>query len=1460
MQSLPGFDATLRSFLPNVPESTIDEYIRSAAEVPSLKPEDLAAIITKQNAQAAQGICVRIDESELSCVTPDVPFLVDSVLIALRRLGLRTTHLIHPVIEGQSRIHAHLSPTPGPDAVQDVERTISDVHAVVADWVPMTELASAAVNQLNGVDRHILTWVCSGSFIILGAYRRGGPSLGLAARYPELPEEINEKIPATNGLIHTKITHRSPIHRDVFLDVFSAGTTVVFGLMTANTYSSSVASTPLAASRAEAVFSASGLQRDSHSGNALHQVLEAFPRDILMLAPQEDLARDIPRINASKTSVFIYPEIFHGAFACVVVIPRERFTSHLVARLTATISTTFTGAHIDTQLSVSSGPLAFMSFVASGTITEEESLSLAEKLRAATVDWDTEFLLHAPEHSEALASFPELYKVAYSPAQAAEDTAVLADVSDSRIAIRVLPSRNECSRRIKVYAAHSISLTQILPLFSNFGLTVTDERPFACGNKRVYDFGVRTSDPDMWARAEHLFVEAFTAAWNGDTEPDELDSLVFSAGLSSHQVTILRALLAYIRQGGVLFSLVYLRESLTKNPDLARAFIKYFEARFCLDRPEKGVEEEARAHLVDIIAEAKSLDDEKIARAILNVIDATVRTSAYAQRPTLAFKLRPKDIPFLPEPHPLYEIWVYSPRVEGVHLRFGSVARGGLRWSDRPEDFRTEILGLVKAQMVKNAVIVPTGSKGGFFAKNLPPVSQREAWLAEGVAAYRLFVSSLLDVTDNLVDGAVVAPTNVVRHDDDDPYLVVAADKGTAKFSDEANAVSSHYGFWLDDAFASGGSVGFDHKAMGITARGAWESVKRHFRELGVDTQSQDFTVVGIGDMSGDVFGNGMLLSPHIRLVGAFDHRSVFVDPTPDASTSYIERQRLFDLPGSSWADYDPGLISEGGGVWSREAKSIPLTPAMKKSLGIEGQATHLTPDELIRAILTAPVDLMWNGGIGTYVKAESESHNSIGDPRNNGIRVNGSQLRCRVVGEGGNLGFSQLGRIEAALTGKRINTDAVDNSAGVDTSDHEVNIKILLASLMEAGELDLAERNKLLEEITQDVGTHVLRDNYVQNVLLGNMRALGTSMVGSHMRLMHWLEERGDLDRALEFLPSDTELLTRAQSGTGLTSPELSVLMAYTKIALKDELIATDLPDDPWFHHELQRYFPSVIVERFGKHLTQHRLAREIITNALANRIVNQGGLSFVLRAQEDTSASYADVARAFSAATSILGMESFTSQIEELDNLVPTEVQTNLYLNLRRTIDDLTRYFLLGKVNDLESVVGTYGKIATYFGSLSTYMTQDQVAKRDKRIAQLKDYGVPATLAETITDSAWASTLVEALASSTRMNRTMDDVLALTFEVVETFRIRDLLEGTAHLAGTERWDAMAQSATAADLRAVAMAIVSQVVEAENLDEWVNNHPLAKRTLNSVADLASKDNITLAMLTVTLRSLRALV
>ncbi|WP_418607543.1 NAD-glutamate dehydrogenase [Georgenia sp. SUBG003] len=1177
----------------------------------------------------------------------------------------------------------------------------------------------------------------------------------------------------------------------------------------------------------------------------------------------------------------------------------------------AVLKEAFDGVSVETSTRISASALAQLHVVVRAghgeTVRDVDVSELERRVAAATRTWEEDLVEAAGarlgEEGAALArsfAFPEGYKEDFDVVAATEDLRHLGRLTPDSLGLHLYrpDGAGEEERRLKLYRRAEISLSAVLPIFQGLGLEVVDERPHTladgAGSIYVYDFGLRGRAPEVWAGApddvRDRLQEAFLAVWDRRAESDGFNALVLTAGLTWRQVVVIRAVAAYLRQTGSIFSREYVEAALRENSHLARLLVELFETRFDPAGPFGDAADDARAAAEEQIAnrilagldDVASLDQDRIVRALLGVVRATLRTSYYqparpeddggdGHHPTVAFKLDPRSLPDLPAPRPLYEIWVYGPRVEGVHLRFGAVARGGLRWSDRREDFRTEILGLVKAQTVKNAVIVPAGSKGGFFPKNLPdPAADRDSWVAEGRAAYRLFISSMLDVTDNIVGGEVVPPAGVVRHDGDDPYLVVAADKGTAAFSDVANEVSQEYGFWLDDAFASGGSAGYDHKKMGITARGAWEAVRRHFRETGHDTQTKDFTVVGIGDMSGDVFGNGMLLSEHIRLVAAFDHRHVFLDPDPDPATSYAERRRLFELPRSSWADYDENLISEGGGVYPRTAKSVPVSPQVRERLGLDDGVTSLTPAELIRAVLTAPVDLLWNGGIGTYVKASSEANDRIGDRANDAIRVDGKDLRCRVVGEGGNLGASQLGRIEAALAGVRINTDAIDNSAGVDSSDHEVNIKILLTAVTKDGRMTLQERNELLGSMTDEVAGRVLRQNYEQSVLLGNARTQQHQMLGAHQRFMHWLEERGDLDRELEFLPSDAELARRAEAGRGLTSPEFAVLVAYAKLALKSDLLESDLPDEPWFETELRQYFPQALQDRFADEMSRHRLRREIIATRVANSVVNRGGITFVYRAMEETGAGAAEVARAFVVAREVFGIAPFVRAVEGLDNVVSTDAQSALYLEFRRLLDRAVRWFVQHRPDgiDVAAEIERFGPaVAELAPRMPDLLRGRSRAEAEERHRVMTEAGVPEDLARQGSVLVEQYGVLDVAELAGRTGQPLERVARMRVAVEQHFGVDTLLSRVGDLPEEERWDALARAALRDDLFAV-LDILTATVLAETddgddpdarLDAWdAANGAYAERARATIEGIEGLEGASLAPLSVALRALRA--
>ena len=1240
-----------------------------------------------------------------------------------------------------------------------------------------------------------------------------------------------------------------------------------------------------------------------------------------------------------RLRLFVRKDAYGRFISCVVYLPRDRYTTQNRLRMQDLLMDALHGVGVDYTTRVTESVLARVKFVvrtdpgaAVGPIDVD---SLQQRLADATRSWDDEFAAEirreiGEEQAARLlrrygTAFNAAYQAEHSPAEAVEDLSrieVLEDEGDLGVS---LYRSQERGLRFTVYRlGNAMALSDVLPVLHSLGVEVVDERPYRVQRTPdstapqatwVYDFGLRVRSavdsaqggegpigravtessplaapgPVDIRRVHSAMENAFAACWRGECEVDGFNALVLSAGLAWDEVVVLRAYAKYLRQAGSRWSQEYIERVLAAHPVIARHLVDLFSTRFDTNfRGDAGARATAAQTLVGSLTEAldavASLDADRILRSVLSLITATLRTNHFQRgrdgrhKPYLSFKIDPRAVPDLPAPRPKFEIFVYSPRVEGVHLRFGAVARGGLRWSDRREDFRTEILGLVKAQMVKNTVIVPVGSKGGFVVKNPPPAADRDAFMAEGIACYRTFIRGLLDLTDNLRatgDGGqiVVPPPDVVRHDGDDTYLVVAADKGTATFSDIANEVAAEYGFWLGDAFASGGSVGYDHKAMGITARGAWESVKRHFRELDLDTQREEFTVVGVGDMSGDVFGNGMLLSEHIRLVAAFDHRHIFIDPDPHAATGFAERRRLFDLPRSSWAEYDAELLSPGGGIWPRTAKAIDVTPQIREALGLVDTVTRVSPAELMKAILQAPVDLLWNGGIGTYVKASDETHSDVGDKANDAVRVNGRQVRARVVGEGGNLGLTQRGRIEYALAGAggsggRVNTDAIDNSAGVDTSDHEVNIKILLDQAVHVGELDLQARNALLAEMTDEVAELVLFDNYSQNEALGLARYLAPRLFGVHRRLMAELERTKRLDRALEFLPDDETAAARGAAGGALTSPELSVLLAYVKIGLADDLLAGPVPDDPWCRPVLRDYFPTALRERYARYTEAHPLRREIITTAVVNDVVNHGGISFVFRAVEETGASPADVVRAYVVIRDVFGL----GDIWRAANQIPAAAQIGVMVQSRRVLDRGVRWLLQSRSGAID-VEGEVARLrpgmAELAGQVGGLMVGREAARYRSFAEALAGEGVPPDLANDVTAALYGFGLLDVVEQAHHTELSGREMATLYYTLSERFRIDEMLDRISALPRVDRWQSLARLALRYDLYGTLDSLTREVLRRvpgtmsaeERVSQWADaNSTTIARALTTLGQLAEDAPSDLATLTVLLRQIRTVV
>jgi len=1314
-----------------------------------------------------------------------------------------------------------------------------------------------------------------GQYLLRGVQGSGAGILREALRDPGaddltlLPAAARSVIEGATPIFLTKANSRATVHRPGYLDYVGVklldangklfGERRFVGLYTSTAYMVSTAEIPLVRRKCANILSRAGFLTKGHLYKSLVTILEQYPRDDMFQAEEDELSEitlGILRLQEhQRTRLFVRRDRFDRFISCLVFVPRDKYNTDLRQRIQKLLMQTFNGTGCEFTPLLSESPLARIQITVRGhpgAMPEVDTRELEERIVQATRRWqdDLAAALHesrGEEDGNRLLrrygdSFPAGYREDYAPRIAVRDIELMEHARQHPHGLAMNLYRPIESApgafRFKVFrAGEPIALSASLPMLEHLGVRVDEERPYliepdAGDPVWIHDFGLEiATDQDSQPfdveieRAKPLFEDAFGRAWNGEIENDDFNRLVLRAGLAARDVTILRAYAKYLRQVGSTFSNAYIERALTANPGIAAMLVSLFVTRFDPAIASSATPDDARSKklLADIEAaldKVPNLDEDRILRLFLNVISATVRTNYFHRgadgmpRPYVSFKFNPALVQGLPEPRPMFEIWVYSPRVEGVHLRGGRVARGGLRWSDRREDFRTEVLGLMKAQMVKNTVIVPVGSKGGFVVKRPPPATDRDAFLAEGVACYQTFLRGLLDLTDNLVSGKLVPPPEVVRHDDSDPYLVVAADKGTATFSDYANAISREYGFWLDDAFASGGSVGYDHKKMGITARGAWESVKRHFREMGTDIQTTPFTVVGVGDMSGDVFGNGMLLSPHIKLVAAFDHRHIFLDPDPDCARSLAERARLFELPRSSWADYDATLISAGGGIYPRTAKTIALSPQVQAVLGIT--AASLPPAELIHAILLAPVDLLYNGGIGTYVKASTETHLQAGDRTNDPVRVNGNELRCKVVGEGGNLGFTQLGRIEFARNGGRINTDAIDNSAGVDCSDHEVNIKILLGIVVADGEMTEKQRNKLLAEMTDEVGLLVLQDNYYQTQALSVAGRVAPALVDAEARLIRWLERAGRLNRPLEFLPAEDDIAERKALGAGLTSPERAVLLAYSKMWLYDELLASDLPEDALVAGLLADYFPKPLRQRYAEAMQRHPLRREILATHLTNMLVNRIGATFVHHQMEETDARPADIVRACLLARDVFGLTGLWERIDALDNRVDDAVQARMFGDLGRLLERATLWFVryLRGGGTVEPGAARFVEAAQWLTpQLPTLLPPEPSQALAERALALTEAGVDEDLALRVAASDIAAAALDIAEVSGSCGRSLGAVAGVYFALDTELNFGWLRERALSLPADTHWDLLARTTTLEDLGRLKRALTTSVL-----------------------------------------------
>ena len=1324
----------------------------------------------------------------------------------------------------------------------------------------------------------------------LGVLRQAGGQAS-ARGFDKLPPAVRARALEPYLLNLTKANSRATVHRPAYLDYVGikqfddAGKVVgerrFLGLYTHTAYHASPREIPILRRKVDAVLERAAFPEGSHNEKALLEILEGYPRDELFQISNEELFRIAMGIlhlgERQRMRLFARRDTFDRFLSCLVFVPRDRFNTENRRRIEGILRRATGATIIDYTTRVSESVLVrlhYLVYAEPGKLPRIDEREIETLLVAATRSWadDLEEAL-VEEHGEERGgmlfrrygdAFPPAYRADWVPRSALADIGQIEELRQpDDLALRLYRPL-EAPRgalRAKVFRAGApLALSSMLPLFEDMGVEVADERPYEITPSEresvwIYDFGLTYGgNQDLQTDLlRETFQESFIRVWRGDAESDGYNRLVLRAGLTWHETTVLRAIGRYLRQAGTTFSDRYVEQALGTNAPVARLLMHLFRARFEPGHADAGEADQ----LVDSIGEAidavESLDQDRILRNFLDVVQAMLRTNFFqtpagdGPKPCLSFKLDPSRLPWLPLPRPRFEIFVYSPRTEGVHLRGGPVARGGIRWSDRREDFRTEVLGLMKAQMVKNAVIVPVGAKGGFVVKRPPPGGDREEVLAEVEACYRTFIGGLLDLTDNIVDGEVAPPPDVVRYDEDDPYLVVAADKGTAALSDVANQVSAQYGFWLGDAFASGGSAGYDHKKMGITARGAWESVKRHFRELGHDAQSEDFTVVGIGDMSGDVFGNGMLLSPHIRLVAAFDHRHVFIDPDPEAAASFEERHRLFELPRSSWDDYDRELISEGGGVWPRTAKSLPLSEQARAALDVEDE--KLAPNDLIRALLRAPVDLLWNGGIGTYVKATGETHAEAGDKASDAVRVDAGELRCRVIGEGGNLGLTQRARIEYAAGGGKINTDAIDNSAGVDCSDHEVNIKILLDAAVSDGDLTPKQRNELLAGMTPAVAELVLKNNYEQSETLSLAEAQASAMLDVHARFLDRLDSSRRLNRELEALPGAEELAERKRAHQGLTRPELAVALAYSKIDLYAELLDSDVPEDPHLSGELDRYFPDPLPERFGELMRAHRLRREIIATQVVNNVLHGGGTTFTFRLHEESGAPASEIARAYAAARDIFEMRPQWGEIEMLDNEVEAGVQIEMLLAGRRLIERGSRWLLRNRRRplDIGATVHFFAPGASVlYEAVARLLGPSDLEPLAVRAEELEQAGVPSALALRVATLGTMFATFDIVEVAEEAGLDVEQVAAVHFQLGERLELHWLRDRIVALPRDDRWRALARAALRDDVyglhRALTAAVLREAPPAgsasERVEAWVEANPASERCLQTLAEI----------------------
>jgi len=1508
-------------------------------------------------------------------VVQDMPFLVDSVRMALSRHTITAHLLLHYPLQTkrddkgnivdfsklgritdpstqQTVFHIEIDRMTDSTAIDalkaELHSVMEDVSLAVQDWQPARQklqdvIKGLAKNAGKASKAEVaevtdfLNWLVKDNFTLLG-YRsydinpvkgdyqivgQKDSALGLMRRseprdlmLSELPERGRLQALSNSLLILTKTNNKSRVHRPAYIDYIGVkrfdkngkvtGEDRFIGLYSASLYNNSAADIPLLKSKLQQVMTRSEFAVGTHAYKALLNILETYPRDELIQANVDellDVSMGVLQMQErDMTRLFIRQDTFGRFVTAMVYVPRERYNTQLRKDTQALLA----------QALGATEPVEFTTYFSESVLARTHYLvriddsqveynvkDIERNLVEAARTWEDKLEsaligIYGEARGRELSrkyvnAFPRAYKEDMLPNDALVDIGKLESLNEEHKLEMLFYRPQEEGKDSKAvrlnlfHKDHPIHLSDVLPMLENFGLRVIGETPYAvkCPDGSVswiLNFAMELTGelPADFVAAQQSFQDSLTKVWLGQLEDDGFNRLILGAGLTGREASILRAYAKYKRQIGSTFSQSYVENTFARYATLAGLLVQLFNMKFvpksrATAKSIEKLEEQIAAQLENVA----NLDDDRIIRRFVDMINATLRTNYYQKaadgtdKPYISFKIKPDLIPEMPLPMPMYEVFVYSPRVEGVHLRFGKVARGGLRWSDRREDFRTEVLGLVKAQQVKNTVIVPSGAKGGFVCKKLPETGGREAFINEGKACYRTFIRGLLDITDNIVQGAIVPPTDVVRLDEDDPYLVVAADKGTATFSDISNGISEEYNFWLGDAFASGGSNGYDHKKMGITARGGWESVKRHFREIGIDCQSSDFTCVGIGDMAGDVFGNGMLLSKHIRLQAAFNHMHLFIDPNPDAARSFKERERLFNLPTSTWDDYDKSLISEGGAIFSRSAKAIKLTPQIKEMLGTS--KASMTPNELIRECLMMPVDLLWNGGIGTYVKGSNESHAEVGDRGSEALRVNGRELRAKIFGEGGNLGATQRGRIEYAANGGRVNTDFVDNVGGVTCSDNEVNIKILLNALVTGGDLTIKQRNKLLNDMTDDVADIVIKDCYRQTQSISLSSLLGSEQIKEYTRFIHALEKDGKLNRELEFLPSDDELADRMAKNMGLTRPELAILTAYGKMVLKERLVTPDISDSVYFQQLLSGAFPQVLQKKFATEISQHPLKAEIIATKLANMLVNEMGPNFVQRMFEETGASAAEVAICYAIVRELFDVANYWQQLEQLDNKIPAALQSRVLFQLRRTMRRATRWFVRhrDKSLNIEQTVAFFKPAYTEIvRDLQKYVAEREMQELGEKSNTLVEQGIPQAVALYLSQLSTVFSVMDIAQVAASQQTPLSMVAEIYFKLGDKLELHWFLEQITRQPVANHWQALARASYREELdwqqRGLTAGVVKSCGNACVADDIINNwleqhNALVERWRLMLAEFKTTQSHEFAKFSVAMRELMLL-